>query len=146
MKKSKNNRGFSLIEAIVTMIIIATGFLVLLNVFQLSSLHATQTRNRLVAELIADEMLEEINAHKFGTPAPQSWEEPTVVSVIIQGRKLKTTYTKKIEYTNNSFTGKSIGDYDFITITITWKEGTGVGGQMRVKQYEESTWVRRSYN
>ena len=75
-KKGKNLKGFTIAEVLVSIFIVFTGFFVIISVIKLSALHATQGRHLVVAELIADSLIEEISAHNYGEPAPPSWTEP----------------------------------------------------------------------
>ncbi len=142
--RKSEHRGATIIEAIITIFVIASGFLILFNVFTLSMRSATASRNLTVAEIIADSTLEEIQAHKYGDKEPYSWSQPIIIASVIQGHRSNIEFNRKIEYDNGSFIGDTDGEYDKITITISWVEGSGLGGSGVTKKYRESTWVRRS--
>ena len=144
LDKTRRRFGFTIIEAIITIFIIASGFLILFNVFILSMRSATASRNRMVAELLADSTLEEIRAHKYGTSQPDSWTKPYVVKSIIQGKQNNVAFNRTITCANGSYFGTVPGDYDKITIIITWVEGTGRGSSGVTKKYKEAAWVRRA--
>lgn len=140
----RSPHGFTMTEVLVSMFIIFTGFFVLITVFKLSTLHATQSRHLVLAEMIADSLIEEISAHDYGEPAPPAWTEPEEILSVFQGRKLNVQFEKVIEYKNSSFIGKSEDDTDEIDIKIRWVEGTGLHAKGVVKNYEEKLRVRRS--
>lgn len=137
--------GFTIIEVLITIFIIASGFLVLFTVFQLHVLHATQSRNRIVAEIIADSLVEEMRAHYYGQTAPRSWTDPVKIIAVINGFRIDTIYQKQIQYGNGSFTDQNVNqDTDTATITISWVEGTKIYGRGIQRKYVETLQVRRS--
>jgi prepilin-type N-terminal cleavage/methylation domain-containing protein len=137
--------GFTMVEVIITILILTSGLLVLFTVFNMTIRDAVTSRNWMIAEMIADSMLEEILDHEYGTPMPSSWNKPQEVKAIIQGRPVVITYTRKVTAKYGSFTGNVSGNYDQVDVTISWKEGTGPEGSPRIKHYNESVWVRRNY-
>lgn len=140
----KNRNGLTIIEVLVSTFIIFTGFFIMISVFKLSTLHATQSRHQVLAEMVADSMIEEIIAHNYGDPAPPSWTEPVEILSVFQGRKLFVKFEKTIDYQNGSFINKGEGDTDEITIKIKWTEGTGLHARSVEKNYQEKLRVRRS--
>ncbi len=140
----RHPHGFTMTEVLVSMFIIFTGFFVLISVFKLSTLHATQSRHQVLAELVADSMIEEITAHDYGDPDPPSWTEPQEMLSVFQGKKLYIKFEKIIEYKNGSFIGKTDDNTDEITIRIRWVEGTGLHAKGVTKNYQEKLKVRRS--
>ena len=144
-KPSRKPSGFTMIEVIVTMVLLTSGLLVLFTVFNMSMRYTATSRNWVVAEFLADSLLEEILDHDYGTPMPPSWNEPRKFRAILQGRPVVTSFTREVTAKYGSFTGENPGDYDQIDVVITWTEGTGPQGTPRTKSYYESVWVRRNY-
>ena len=145
-KEPSGASGFSMIEVIVTVFIIAAGFLLLYTVFSLHVRHSLLSRNRITAELIADSVIEEIKAHPYGDPAPDSWKKPVITYAVIQGHRIMTTYKKDIQCTyNGSFVGKVPGYTDMVTVKLTWTEGTGTEGSGKTRTYKETIPVRRDF-
>ncbi len=144
-KTSRDYPGFTMIEVIITVFIIASGFLLLYTVFSLHVRQSLLARNRISVELIADSIIEEIQAHPYGEPAPDSWKNPNITYAIIQGHKIMITYKKEITFDNKSFIGETDGNSDMVTIKITWAEGTGTEGSGRLRTYKESVPVRRKF-
>lgn len=120
-------RGFTLVEVMIALALVVFGFFTFFSVFSSSSHHATQSRNRAVASMLAQNYLEEIEAHPYGAPAPKSWTEETDVPVKlwIQGRQQHHIFHKEFSYLNSSFIGSSNEQQDVVTVTIRWSEGVG---------------------
>ncbi len=120
-------RAFTLVEIIIAFALLIFGIVTFLSVFTSSAHLATQSRNRTVATIQAENILEEIEAHPYGSPAPQSWDEETVrpVELWLGGRESVIEISQKVEYENGSFVGNANGDFDLVTVTLTWKETMG---------------------
>lgn len=123
----RKHAGFTLTELILAFAVGLGALLVFLSVFGTSGRQALQTRNRSVAILLAETLLDEIEAHPYGEPAPRYWTEEidTPVSVRIAGRPQEMVFHKHLTYENGSFVGAGAGVSDVVTITITWREGAG---------------------
>ena len=121
---------------------IVLGFLTFFSVFSTGSHHATQTRNRAVANVLAQSYLEEFKAHTYGDPAPQKWEqeEDKPLRLVIGGKEQHFKFHKTITYKNGSFVGKGNENSDIVTLVITWHEVFGSkqteGGNGDNKQLE----------
>lgn len=120
-------RGFTVIEILMALGMAAVGLLVILSVFSSSSAHALQSRNRSVAILMANSLMDDIESHTYGDPEPTAWtvEDEEPVTVYVVGRQQHMRFHKQIRYENGSFVGQSAGNSDVVTLTITWKEGPG---------------------
>lgn len=127
MPYSALKRGFSLVELVIAMALIVFGFFTFFSVFSTSSHHAKQTRNRAVANVLAQSYLEEFKAHTYGDPAPKSWEEAEdrPIRLVVRGRVQDFKFHKTIAYKNGSFVGKSNADNDVVKMVITWREQPG---------------------
>jgi len=131
MKRS----AFSVIEVVIALGLIVFGFFTFFSVFSTGSHHATQTRNRAVANLIAQSYLEEFTAHTYGDPAPEHWSESDErpLKLVVRGREQNLDFSKTITFANGSFVGESEENQDLVKIVITWKEVYGA------KQTESGT-------
>ena len=120
-------RGFSIVEIIVALGLVLFGFFTFFSVFSTGSHHAIQTRNRAVANLMAQSYLEEFKAHTYGDPAPSIWskEEEKPLRLVVRGREVQFKFHKEITYQNGSFVGKSNENTDRVKIRITWREAVG---------------------
>lgn len=120
-------RGFSVVEVMIAALLIVFGFFTFFSVFSTGSHHATQTRNRAVANLMAQSIMEEFKAHNYGDPAPASWseEEERPFRMVIGDREAVFKFHKSITFANGSFVGNSNDNQDLATIVITWKELRG---------------------
>lgn len=120
-------RGFSIIELVLGLSLLIIATLVFLSVFSSSSQHALQSRNRTVATLLAHSLMDEMEAHPYGSAPPKSWETAVdrPVKAWVEGNPQEMSFHKKITYQNGSFVGTAAGDSDVATITISWREGVG---------------------
>lgn len=120
-------RGLSLMEAVLAIAILLIAFLVFMSVFSSSSRTQIQTRNRTAAILLANSLMDEFEAHPYGSPEPKWWSSPVdqPVKVWVHGKPVQMDFHKKLEYENGSFVGKAEGDTDVVKITISWREAAG---------------------
>lgn len=120
-------RGLSLVEIIIALAIAMFGFMTLITVFRANYKSSNQSRNRTVACGIMQTLMDEIEAHPYGLPAPPSWStvEETPAQLWIEGRPQEMIYHKKIEFQNGGFVGTSANQTDMVTITLSWREGMG---------------------
>ena len=122
-------RGFSVIEILVAALMAGVVFMSFMSAFQSSYQYARMTRDRAVAILLGQTLLDEMEAHPYGAPAPLSWLQPdeAPAQIWIEGRPVRMLFHKKITYLNSSFIGKDTQnqDFDVVTIVISWKESGG---------------------
>lgn len=120
-------RGLSIIELVLTLALVVMAFIVFMSIFSSSSRHSVQSRNRTVAIMVANNMMDEIEAHKYGDKAPQAWtrvlEQP--VRVWVESRSQQMDFHKKLQFLNGSFVGNATGDQDLVNVTVSWREGNG---------------------
>ena len=123
----RKDRAFTLVEITVAMGLMLFGFFVFFSVFSTGSHHATQTRNRAVANVLAQTYLEEFKAHTYGDPAPENWtkEEDNPIRLVVKGREQQFKFHKTITYHNGSFIGQSNENTDVVKMVITWRELMG---------------------
>lgn len=119
--------GFSIVEIIIALGLVLFGFFTFFSVFSTGSHHAIQTRNRAVANLLAQSYLEEFKAHTYGDSAPEHWgqEEDKPLRLVVRGREIQFKFHKEITYQNGSFVGQSDENTDRVKILITWREAVG---------------------
>lgn len=126
---SHKTRGFSLIEIMIALAVSAIALAAFLTVFSKNNSHAVGSRNKTVAILMAQSLMDDIESHAYGQPAPQWWseEKENPVSVWIGGREQRMDYQKSVAYENGSFVGDGDGNEtsDVVTITINWRENFG---------------------
>lgn len=125
----RKRRGFAIFEAVLALAILLVAGIIFLQVFSSSTRHSVQTRNRTIAILLANSLLDEVEAHPYGEVAPRSWQEGVVkpATVVIQGRPQVLEYHQEVSYENGSFVGKAAGDSDVVTVRLSWSEGRGYG-------------------
>ena len=124
---NKKNKGFSLIEIMIALAVSTVALVAFLTVFTKNNSHAVGSRNRTVAILMAQSLMDDMETHTYGQPAPRWWEEENEapVTVWVGGREQKMDFQKTITYENGSFIGDSSGNSDLVTITIHWREDFG---------------------
>ena len=120
-------RGISLIEISLALFLVFVATMVFLSIFSSSSQQSLQSRNRTVAIVLANSLMDELEAHPFGAPEPPSWQQTLdqPVKVWLQGRHQEMDFHKLLTFLNGSCIGKTQGDSDVVTITISWHEGQG---------------------
>ena len=120
-------RGLGVIELLFALGLIVTAVFTLLSVFSSSSRHAVISRNRTVAILVCQNMLDEFKAHPFGRRPPNNWDNEleTPVTVYVEGRPQEMEFHKTLSYANGSFVGNSTADSDEVTVKVEWNEGVG---------------------
>lgn len=123
----RQSRGFSLIEIIIALAVTLIALVAFLTVFSNSNDHALQSRNRSVAILIAQSLMDDIETHTYGDPEPLWWKEDTdqPVSVWLGDRPQEMIFHKEVSFENGSFVGTGSEAKDLVTITLTWREKTG---------------------
>lgn len=126
MRRQRRAGGLGIVELIMALALIATALLTLITVFSKGSRQAVMSRNRTVAVLLCHSTIDELKAHRFGTPAPKSWSEPkqTPVNIYVEGHpqlmEFKRTLTIPSEFVTN--TNSNTAE---VTIKIEWDEGIG---------------------
>jgi Tfp pilus assembly protein PilV len=120
-------RGFSLMEIIISLAVTMVVLVAFLTVFSNSNKLALGSRNRSVAIVMAQGLMDDIETHTYGNPEPQAWTagDESPVTVWVGHREQKMQFHKSLTYENGSFVGQAAGDSDVVTVTITWREGVG---------------------
>ena len=125
MSARSRARGLGIVELLVALALMVTALFTLITVFSRSSRYAVMSRNRTVAILVCHSTMDELKAHKFGTPAPKSWSEPIApVTIYADGRPQAMEFKRTIT-TGDTFIGKSAGNADEVTVKVEWDEGIG---------------------
>jgi prepilin-type N-terminal cleavage/methylation domain-containing protein len=120
-------QGFSLIEIMIALAIAGVALVSFLTIFANNNDHAIGSRNRTVAILLAEGLMDDIESHTYGNPEPIRWTQETEdpVTVWVNGRDQRMEFSKSLTYDNGSFVGQGAESSDLVTITITWREGFG---------------------
>lgn len=121
-------RGFGIAEALLTICICFMAFAVFMSVFSNASRATVQSRNRTAAVLLANTLLDELEAHPYGQKRPQSWDTKVdhPVNVWVEGNKVEMDFHKEIVFETRGAIGESENERDMATITISWRENMGV--------------------
>lgn len=125
MRSRRRARGLGIVELLVACALMVTAVFTLITVFSRSSRYAVMSRNRTVAILVCHSTMDEIKAHKFGTPAPKSWSEPiSPVTIYADGRPQAMDFKRTIT-PGDAFIGKAAGNAAEVSIKVEWDEGIG---------------------
>ena len=122
---NQRTRGMALIEVVIASAILFGVLMSFLSVFESSYASNQQTRDRMVATILAQSFLEEVEAHPYGYGPPPNWGsdvQDRPARIWIEGRQVDMSFSKTFSYLNGSFVGKTKDDTDVVTITITWRE------------------------
>ena len=126
----------TLIEIILAIFIFVTATVVLFRAFTANKRLSVQSRDRTAAQLLMGNLLEEVRAHPFGLPAPQTWPpdnppgkewelagfpEVQTVPAYVEGKVQKMVFHRQLTY-EGSLVGKGRNGYDVVTATISWRD------------------------
>jgi type II secretory pathway pseudopilin PulG len=120
----------TLIEVLVIAFLISVVFLALLSFYTTTVRDATLSRERLLATMVADSTLAEIDDHGYGSPPPTEWgtlKSPYVHTfpLVIQGRPVQAIVERSVHCENGSFFGNGTKPTDTVVVMIKWWEPTG---------------------
>lgn len=140
MRRGRRSRGLGIVELMIAMALMVTAVFTLITVFSRSSRYAVMSRNRTVAILVCHSTMDELKAHKFGTPAPKSWGEPIApVTIYADGRPQAMEFKRTIKY-GDPFVKPSSIDADEVSITVEWDEGIGQGNGHKTMTVKVPVW------
>ena len=143
----------TLIEIVLAVFIFAVATLVLFRAFTSNKRLSVQSRDRTAAQLLMGNLMEEIRAHPFGLPAPQTWPPNTppgadwesgdfpevqTIPAFVEGNPQKMVFHRQLAY-EGSLVGQGKNNYDTVTATISWKDP----GHPRLKELKAQLAVRR---
>jgi type II secretory pathway pseudopilin PulG len=149
-------RGYSLLEALLTISIVLIAFVPLVTTFLMSSRQATHSRNGALANVVVYNLQQEIKDHRYGTPRPREWGsaevnpdsgegmQEQVVPAALEGKPvdLKFHYSVTVapagKKGNGSFFGNGTDPFDVLQIDVRWIEPTGLshsGALRKVRVY-----------
>lgn len=129
----KRRAGFTLVEILVCISVLLVGILVSITAYSMSLKEATHTRERQLALLVAENLLERVRAHRYGAVHPLSWGEKNdprteEFTVVVDGRPVETKFTHYVAIGpegNGSFFGDSKEAHDQIRVHVQWHEPLG---------------------
>ncbi len=128
MRESPKKAGFTIIEVIVTIAVLVVGILVIISSFSLNLRESAQSRQRLLADVVLENLVEEVLAHPYGEPPPASWTGgKKSFEFIVEGRRQLTEVTQNVLQAsdgNGSYFGKSERDTDRLTLSVEWQEAS----------------------
>lgn len=151
-------RGVSLIEAVLSLSLLAVCLLVFLSVTMGGLRESTRSREQLLADQLLQNTCEEILGERFGDPnrwwgdGTPAKGDPTLapfaqkvtLEINLEGRAQETVFYRRVERatdkgTTGAFFGAPINDaknpenYDVVKISLDWVEATGPSSQAMKK-------------
>jgi len=128
-----------MVEMLIAVLVISTCLLVFLSVAQMSYRFSGQSRNRVLANILAQNLIEEIAAHPYGQPPRPEWKEHKYF-VVVEGRPVEARFQVDMQASNGSFFGKDdSANFDVLKVTITWSEPNDRGSQQQSLVFEVTT-------
>lgn len=144
----RRHAGFTLIEIIVSIAVLAVGLAVVLGSFSIDLRQSSQTRSEMTAQVVMESLIEETQAHHYGIPAPTTWNG-TVVSfpTVVEGRRVQNQFTTRVtvdpEKGNSSSLGATQGSIDTLLLQVEWDEPAGPGARAEHRELKLSLSVAR---
>ncbi|HEY4001330.1 MAG TPA: hypothetical protein VGO93_20830 [Candidatus Xenobia bacterium] len=136
--------GFTVIECIVASTVIVLGFLAVASVFPASMRGAAADLNHTTAVRLAQNTLDAIRSHPFGTPLPANLlyttANPFLASKVVEGSAGQATaFTTEVAFQNGFADGSKPNpddsNFDVAVVTVQWSEGTGRGAHPLDKMF-----------
>ena len=137
-------KGITLLDALVSLVILATGFMMILTIVPGTAVFIKSSENNLLAKQIGQTYIEYYSS-------PEHWSEMTTGGFAVSGQEtLQTTVNGKASSTrftwsaiSSQYTGSVSGKLYNLTVTVTWREQYlgKVAGSGDIKQIELATIV-----
>jgi type II secretory pathway pseudopilin PulG len=142
-------RALALVEIVVAVMIIITVLVAYFSLTQTTIRSVGQSRNYVLATIAAENAIEELLAHRYGTPmSPDRLKfEPRI---ILEGRLGQPKFEVKAKPIkeaggDGSIFGDGRGDFDVLDVVVSWREPEPSGAGTREQTLEFELVVRRKY-
>lgn len=125
--------GMVLVEVIVALAVATVALVVLMGNFSSNKRLAMATRHRTAAILLSSNLMEQLEAHPFGLPAPAEWpgdapppalleraSGPSVVKIAAHPEQM--LFYQQLTFKNGSAIGLGTADNDAVTLKVYWYE------------------------
>lgn len=127
-------RALTLMEVMLASGLLLYAVFVFLSVYSTSARSEVHSQNRTLAAVLGENLLEEVEAHRYGSPAPVDWglknglvgEWTTVnLPMVVDGRPVSLEFHIQRRLRNGAMVGQSSQNetYDVFTGVISWREG-----------------------
>ena len=143
-------RGMSMVEVVVAVMVLASVLLAYYTLTQSTVRSTSQTRNQVFATQAAENAIEEILAHPYGSvfEVENLTYEPVM---FVRGRPVQTRFKVSVEPNktmggNGSFRGDTLDDFDVLDIKVSWMETMPSGQGSREQNIEFSLNLQRQYD
>jgi hypothetical protein len=131
---NRNRRGYTILEIVLASVLLLYVSLAFYSLHAATAKQGVHSQFLSLADMTCDSLLEEVEAHRFGMPAPADWglqgpgpgEWQTLeYDIWLAGKKVQTIFHTQWHLQNGSFTGHSFESQDLVTIVVSWREGQG---------------------
>jgi prepilin-type N-terminal cleavage/methylation domain-containing protein len=133
-KLMRQRRGFTIIEVVIAMVVLAIGIMVIISSFSMNLRQSSQTREELMANLIMESLIEEVLDHTYGDAPPSTWKGGQVsFPGVVDGRTVQSVFTQKVDISKKTGSGSFFGqgdkgtNTDVVTMTVTWTQASAEG-------------------
>jgi type II secretory pathway pseudopilin PulG len=128
-----NNRGSSLIEVMVAMVLLMTTLVALLGAASLATRGGEKSRMKALAEVVASSVVEDVEAHPFGSERPfpdwkdegNAWVRDISYQAYEAGLPVETKLEAKLSTGKGgtgAFFGRAKDDSDIVHLEVSWSE------------------------
>lgn len=119
--------GFTLIEVIVASFILTICAGAILLGLMLSMSHSKESREQIMAQMLASSTIDELRAHRFGSPDPppgwtrqgKLWIRTVEVPAVIGGLPSPSSFELSLDTSGG---GNPQSDQDITALTVAWTE------------------------
>lgn len=119
--------GFTLIEVVVAFFIFSACAGAILLGLMLSMSHSKETREQIMAQMLASSVIDELRAHRYGSDDPLPgwsrndalWTRTVSVPAVIGGLASPSEFELSLD---GSATANSQSDQDIVGLTVAWTE------------------------
>lgn len=127
-------RGFTLIECIIGVFVVAVGFLAVASMYPTAYRGATLDLNHTMALQLASATLANVRAVPYGTAIPATALTPLNKEATNESSQTYVTMTRTVTFVRGGATADANAISDVAVVTVTWTEGTGAGSAGVQKQ------------
>lgn len=127
-------RGFTIIEVMLATALLLYAVIAFSNIYLTTARYEVHSQNRVLASLLGESLMDEIEAHPFGEVAPQDWKMTGMSGEwthseflsIVEGRKVMCEFHVQRSLKNGAFLDHHVSsaDWDLVTVVISWREGS----------------------
>ena len=119
MRHKRNSSGFTLVEIMIAMSLLAIGLLSLAAMQLTATQYGSRGRHLTKAAAVAEARMETLMRSRWTNLAPTAWTTPIVTNEVIQGA---SNVTEQAYSTSWQITNVDVGRTRSIDVRVTWNE------------------------